>query len=207
MQSHDSQIRLNETILRLENSNKLQNDLNTMYSSFVRNVKFEMNEKLYSRRICLSDSVSSNKKCRLKKPWWTDELSQQWNNMCAAEKDWRNESGRRKSELYLSFHKRFDQTVQWTKRQHWFKIQQDIDSMEKHNTQDFWKTIGKIGVRNEGRKIIPFEVEVIGSFTLDQETVLTKWKDSFSGVLNPISVDMSETTPMDADPRTYCDLL
>ena len=99
MQSHDSQIRLNETIQRLENSNKLQNDVNTMYSSFVRNVKCEMNEKLNSRRIRLSDSVSSNKKRRLKKPWWTDELSQQWNNMCAAEKDWRNESGRRNRNL------------------------------------------------------------------------------------------------------------
>ena len=77
--------------------------------------------------------------------------------------------------------------------------------MEKHNTQDFWKTIGKIGVGNERRKIIPFEVEVNGRFTRDKETVLTKWKDSFSGLLNPISVNTSETTPMDADPRTYCD--
>ena len=39
-----------------------QNDVNTMYSSFVNNVKLEMNEDLYSRRIRLSDSVSSNKK-------------------------------------------------------------------------------------------------------------------------------------------------
>ena len=208
LQSADCQFRLNETILRLENSCKTQNDVNTMYSSFVNIVKLEMNEKLNSRRIRLSDSVSSNKKRRINKPWWTDELSQLWNNMCAAEKEWRSNTDRRKTELktiYLSYRKHFDQTVQRTKRQYWFKIQFDIDNMEKHNTQDFWKTIGKIGVGNERRKIIPFEVEENGRITRDRETVLTKWKDSFQSLLNPINVDISEYTHTDADPRTDCD--
>ena len=206
MRSLDCQFRLNETILRLENISKLQNDVNTMYSSFINHVKLEMNGKLNSRRIRLSDSVSSNKNRRFKKPWWTDELSHQWNNMSAAEKEWRNESGRKTLEfkaIYLSSRKHFDQTVQRTKRQYWVKIQLDIETMEKHNTQDFWKTIGKIGVGNERRKNIPFEVN--GRITRDKETVLTKWKDSFRGLLNPVSVNTSEHAPMDAAPRSDCD--
>ena len=127
--------------------------------------------------------------------------------MCSAEKAWRKESGRRKSELkaiYLSFRKCFDQTVQRTKRQYWFKLQLDIDNMEKNNSQDLWKTIGKIGVGNERRKNIPFEVEINGRITRDRETVLTKWKDSFQGLLNPINVT-SDETQTDAEQRIDCD--
>ena len=121
MRSHDCLLRLNETILCLENSNKTQNDVNTMYSSFVNNFKLEMNERLNLRRICLSDSVSSNKKQRIKKPWWTDDLSEQWNNICVAEKQLRGSSDWRKPELkaiYMSARKHFDKTVQRTKRQY-----------------------------------------------------------------------------------------
>ena len=105
MRSHDCLLRLNETILCLENSNKTQNDVNTMYSSFVNNFKLEMNERLNLRRICLSDSVSSNKKQGIKKPWWTDDLSEQWNNICVAEKQLRGfrlEKTRIKSHLHVS---------------------------------------------------------------------------------------------------------
>ena len=83
--------------------------------------------KANSYRIFGRPWSSRNKKRRFKKPWWTDELSQQWNNMCSAEKDWRKESGRRKSELkaiyscYLSLRKHFNQTVHRTKMQYWFK--------------------------------------------------------------------------------------
>lgn len=179
----------------------LQTDVNTMYSSFVNIVKSEMDDKLNSKRVRLRDSVVSNKKRRFKKQWWTDELSREWNNLCLAEKKWRNETGRRKSELksiYVVVRKHFDQLVQRTKRQFWFKMQADIDSMEKGSSQDFWKTIGKIGVGNERRKNIPFETEINGRITRDRESVLTKWKDSFRDLLNPVNI-VSEDTQTDED--------
>lgn len=46
VQSIDCQSRINEAILRLESGNKLQNDINGMYSDFVASVKMEMNEKI-----------------------------------------------------------------------------------------------------------------------------------------------------------------
>ena len=72
-----------------------------MYSNFVSTVKTDMNDKLNPRRIRLKDSVRSNKLRRSKKPWWTEELSRMWNDMCDAEKKWRRDTGtlRRKSEL------------------------------------------------------------------------------------------------------------
>ena len=125
MRSVDCRSRLNETILQLENSSMLQTDVNTMYSSFVNIEKSEMDDKLNTKHIRLRDSVTSNKKRRFQKQWWTDELSREWNDLCVAEKNWRNKTGRRKSELktiYVSARKHFDQSVQRTKRQFWFKM-------------------------------------------------------------------------------------
>ena len=184
---------LNEAILRLETSSKLQTDVNNMYSDFVSVVKKEMNEQLNPRRVRLQDSVTSNKKRRSRKPWWTEELSRLWNEMCLAEKKWRKEAGtsRCKSELkhcFLTLRKHFDQTVQRTKRHYWFQMQIDIDNLDRNNPQEFWKTIGKIGVGSERRKHIPFEVEVNGRITRDNETVLETWENSFRDLLNPVNV-------------------
>ena len=198
MQSFECQNRLNEAIVRLENSSKMQADIDSMYSNFVSTVKTEMNDKLNQRRIRLKDSVRSNKLRRSKKPWWTEELSRMWNDMCDAEKKWRRDTGnlRRKSELkqrFLTLRKSFDQTVQRTKRHYWFQMQSDIENLNKNNTQEFWKTIGKIGVGNERRKRIPFEVEVNGRITRDNKTVLETWKNSFQNLLNPNNVTSNIT--------------
>ena len=106
-----------------------------MYSDFVTAVKMEMDQNLNPRHIRLQDSATSNKRRRSRKPWWTEELSRLWNNMCSAEKKWRNEAtiSRRKTDLkmdYLSLRKTFDQTVQRTKRQYWFQMQLDIDNLD-----------------------------------------------------------------------------
>ena len=58
MQSIDCRSRINEAILQLESGNKLQNDINGMYTDFV-SVKMEMNEKLNSKHVRLQDSSTS----------------------------------------------------------------------------------------------------------------------------------------------------
>lgn len=58
-------------------------------------------------------------------------------------------------------------------------MQTDIEHLDRNNTQEFWKTIGKIGVGNERRKNIPFEVEIDGRVSRDRQTVLEKWKKQF----------------------------
>ena len=126
VQSIECQVRLNEAILRLETSSKRQTDINEMYSDFVTAVKMEMDQNLNPRHIRLRDSATSNKRCRSRKPWWTEELSRLWNNMCSADKKWRNEAtiSWRKTDLkmdYLSLRKTFDQTVQRTKDNIGFK--------------------------------------------------------------------------------------
>lgn len=159
-----------------------------MYSDFASSVKMEMNVKLNSKRVRLQDSATSNKRRRSQKPWWTDELSRLWNNMCSAETHWRNETGNRKTELkavFLSLRRQFDRIVQRSKRQYWFRMQNDIEHLDRNNTQEFWKTIGKIGVGNERRKNIPFEVEIDGRVSRDRQTVLENGKTVLAVCLTP----------------------
>ena len=92
MRSIECQARLNEAILRLETSSKMQPDINDMYSDFMTAVKMEMSQTLNPRHIRLQHSASSNKRRRSRKPWWTEELSRLWNNMCSAEKKWQKEA-------------------------------------------------------------------------------------------------------------------
>ena len=40
------------------------------------------------RNIILADGIC-NKKRRVKKPWWNENLSFMWNDMCKAEKVWK----------------------------------------------------------------------------------------------------------------------
>ena len=129
-----------------------------MYSDFVTAVKMEMDQNLNPRHIRLQDRATSNKRHRSRKPWWTEELSRLWNNMCSAEKKWRNKAtiSRRKTNLkmdYLSLRKTFDQTVQRTKRQYWFQMQLDIDNLDKIIHRSSGKQSGKLELEMKGANI------------------------------------------------------
>ena len=49
---------------------------------------YEMNKYL-NPRIIKVDNLN-NKKKRTRKPWWNDELTQFWNDLCTHEKAWLN---------------------------------------------------------------------------------------------------------------------
>jgi hypothetical protein len=46
-----------------------------------------MKQILKSKVIVISNSVNMNKKKRIKKPWWNDNLTYLFNDMCYAEKN------------------------------------------------------------------------------------------------------------------------
>ena len=56
------------------------------------------------------------------------------------------------------------------------------------NQKQFWKKIGKIGVADDRRQMIPMEVlDIQGNISTDLTTVLNKWKTDFSDLLNQVS--------------------
>ncbi len=84
-------------------------------------------------------SSSNNKKRRAGKPWWNDELSRLWNNVCMAEKDYVKSSRRRPGEastrlkhVFVNMRKTFDKQVQLHKRMYRQRLQDNLVTQAKY---------------------------------------------------------------------------
>lgn len=178
---------INHLIVKLEQNQNEQTYVDSVYNSFTKVIEGEMNKHLKPRTIIL-DGIR-NKKRRVKKPWWDEELKVLWNDLCTYEKTWLKcknsvEKSTRKH-LYVEKRKQFDRCVQRRKRQYWVEKQNELlHSCE--NSDIFWKTIGKTGIGNERNNVIPMEiVEENGEILRSKEDVLSKWKTDFSKLYNP----------------------
>ena len=81
--------------------------------------------------------------------------------------------------------KKIDRQVQQAKRIHWFQTQTDLLDELDEDSNEFWKTIGKIGISNCQNKKIPMEViSGDGQILNDTNAVLEHWKSEFSALYN-----------------------
>lgn len=167
---------IQSVISKLELETVTTEQMNNVYDMFCDVVKTEMSDKLPCKRITVYDG-SNNKKKRIKKPWWTEELTVLWNDMCVAEKNWVKTRNKKEfKSVFIMKRKTFDKEVQRSKRRHWYKLQSDILTEMKTDRATFWKKIGKIGVGDKRRNPIPMEV-ITKDGTLSRELadVLKKW--------------------------------
>ena len=91
-------------------------------------MKDEINRYLNPKRI-LTGCTVRNKSRRTKKPWWCDDLTHLWNEMCEEEKKRLRAQGREKRErrqVFLAKRKVFNKMVQKAKRHHWRHLQNDL---------------------------------------------------------------------------------
>ncbi|CAG2186862.1 unnamed protein product [Mytilus edulis] len=179
--------KLNTFITELEESEINQLNLDNKYEDFVKIVHTEMDLKLIKRKTNIYDG-KSNKRRRMKKSWWNDNLTLLWNDVCKAERAWHKcHSGCKKDLRHIFVEKRklFDKSSQKAKRQFWYNSQEQLLDDQKRDPREFWKKIGKVGVGNERQKSIPMEVTLDdGTTSTDTNTVLNKWKNCFDKLLN-----------------------
>ena len=116
LSDQNSLFMVNEAINSLEASLRTQADVDTAYGDWCKLVSSNMYSNLPYRTICIGNN---NKKRRVGKSWWTNELSELWNRVSSAERKWinchlRSEKARFKVE-YVSVRKEFDRKVQRAK--------------------------------------------------------------------------------------------
>ena len=112
---------LSTCIRMLENEITTQESINSVYSEFADTIISEMKDKLSFKEIH-SSSNRSNKRRRIRKPWWTAQLSDLWNELCEAEKQMLRSNGqarKHKREMFKAKRKTFDKIVQKEKRTFW----------------------------------------------------------------------------------------
>ena len=76
---------LNDGIRNIQQSVNKQEELDNVCSKLILTLKTEMNDKMTHRTVKIQPS-GNNKKRKVNKPWWSDSLSELWNEQCKAEK-------------------------------------------------------------------------------------------------------------------------
>ena len=150
-------------------------------------IKQEMYQKVNYKNIKNKIGLN-NKKRRTKKPWWSEELTVVWNELCIKEKAMLRSDiklKRTKRDEFLRHRKVFNREVQKAKRKFWRQKQNEIEQLETSDQKSFWKEIGKIGIGQERKKEIPCEVILPnGETSCNIEDVLEVWKTGFANLLN-----------------------
>jgi len=191
---------LHDTVLKLEQSYRIQTDIDSAYMDICTIIKDEMYEKISHKKVYVQSSYN-NKKRKICKPWWSERLSELWNSQCKAEREWLKSSDmsvkKHLKSVFITARRMFDREVQRSKRAHWASFQADLLAECENNQQEFWKSMGRIGIAQTRRKTIPMEVMCDdGSISSNIDVVLNKWKIDFSSLfMNRVNVTQNPHMP------------
>ena len=77
--------------------------------------------------------------------------------------------------IFKEKRKAFDKTVQRHKRKYWHEQQAELERQTDEDSREFWKKIGRTGVGEQRKKVIPMEVYTDGGeITRDKQLVMKK---------------------------------
>ncbi|CAC5403219.1 unnamed protein product [Mytilus coruscus] len=133
------------------------------------------------------------------KPYWNQTLQTQCNLSCECEKKWLKFKGppHKKNllkENYCTERKVFDKLNRTFKRKYQIQKENELhEKLKSTNKREFWKSIGKLGIANERKNQIPWEVvDSDGKINTGEKIVLNKWKSDFETLF---SNNLDVTTP------------
>ena len=131
-------------------------------------------------------SIKNRPKKSRYKPYWNDDLQEQWSVVRAAELEWlRCDPNcfmkRRLKERYCLERRNFDRMNRRFKRQFQISKQNELSDLCVNNSEsrNFWKYIGKLGIGNDRRNMIPWEIIEDDEVVSDKERVLRKWRQDY----------------------------
>ena len=139
----DRQEEISHLINKIETEMHNQSGADQCYNDFTNLIRQEMYQKVQYKNIKLKEGVN-NKKRRVKKPWWSEELTILWNELCLKEKAMLKaeaNSKRIKREDFLRQRKLFNKEVQRAKRRYWKAKQIEIENLETSDQKAFWKQL------------------------------------------------------------------
>ena len=182
---------INSLIEQMQTQGNIQQNIDNIYDSFCDVVKEEMVSKSLKKTVTVNSGLS-NKRRKMGKPWWNDELTLLWQNRCAAEKAWSKAPPKNRVRLkpeMRAAQKLFDKEVQKAKRHFWKKGQEELLCLNSKDPREFWKRFGEIGIGAARKPSIPWEVVLNdGIVSNNKDDVLNRWKSDFCNVLNSAPV-------------------
>ena len=197
--SEVAQQRIEEAVAHLDSQDIAQDDVDGSYDQFLSAIESSMISSLPNRTVCIK-IVTHGKKKKVMKPWWNVKLAELFAAFTEADRKWSKARGIDRTALKeerLRRQKDFDCEKQKAKRTYWRSMQEEMLRMQTTNPKEYWKYIGKLGVAQERKQVIPWEVmQADGSISCDTGTVLEKWKADFHMLYNPcLNGDTSADAP------------
>ncbi|XP_046584407.1 uncharacterized protein LOC124291463 [Haliotis rubra] len=174
--NNDSSVLLiSQTIDRIQKTVDNANEIDHAYDDFVDLIHQEMEDKLP----VLKKNSGPVPKKSFKKPYWCNELQNQWDMTSRCEREWlRSKAGvcvkARLKQKYCDERRKFDRLNRKLKQQH--QKQKQFNLLDKLNQADadFWKIIGNLGIANERKQKLPMEVKLEdGTVVSDVHSVLS----------------------------------
>ena len=183
LNSDEMATKIHETIHNIEQSLRINENVQEAYDEFQTLIHGEMADKLPTMTFI---NGAQKRKKSLYKPYWNHELTELWNKVCEAESKWLKYQGSNNVKkqykiVFCEARKLFDRTNRKYKRkyvkQEQYKLEEKMKSFDKG---EFWKTIGKTGIVNDRKPNIPWAVvDEYGHVKRDKDSVLQKWRDDF----------------------------
>ena len=175
-------------INKIETCLERDKNMTEAYTCFTELIHTEMQSKLKS---ITSGRVKGKTHKSRSKPFWNTELQDTWNNVYMAEKQWLKFKGstvmkKRLRQDYCFVRNNFDKMLRKAKRAYQLSEQQSLrDKLYNiDNPREFWNEIGKLGMSNDRKSRIPFEVLDHDGIKTDKYSVLGKWKSEYEQLYN-----------------------
>ena len=146
-----------------------------------------MDTKLPKRKQFKLGTSHNSLKSRAK-PYWTSELQDLWDDVCKNERLWlKNKRGVSLRKIFVYPVKKFDKLNRQCKRKYLLDQQKQLqEEFENYdNPRNFWSKIGRLGLANDRKTSIPWEVkDCNGQIYTDRNSVLNKWKTDYECLFN-----------------------
>ena len=131
-----------------------------------------------------SDGNASRSRFKRRKPYWNNDLTEQWVKMTKAETAFLKSNGnmrirRKLRQEFLVARKIFDKLLRKACRDYNRGLLNRIDEINTNNPREFWRTIKTLGPRKD--KEIPIKVITVdGHFEGHPSKVLKSWENEFA---------------------------
>ena len=175
---------VSELISKIENTHRHQAHLDDLYQEVCHSIFTEMDQHIkYS-----DNSKPMRKKFKNFKPYWSEDLSNLWQDMSTGERDFRKcpRNSENKTILHHRFKSKraiFDKSLRQAERPYNRRLADDIEYLNTNNPTDFWNHIKRLGPKM--KKDIPMKVRSDDdTFSEDIDDVLNTWKSDFDHLYN-----------------------
>ena len=129
----------------------------------------------------------TRKRLKVTKPYWSDELTSLWKNMCESEKRYTKcksdkHCKRVNFQLFKISRNKFDRALRQAQRNYKKKLVNDLENFNTRNPKDFWNHLKSLGPKKKAE--IPMQVQIEEKNVFETNTILQKWQNDFCNLYN-----------------------